>query len=309
MTLFTVPGWLQNAGAVNTAEQMRNYVSAALPGDGQLRSIGGVNYMRGDGFTVVENSPTNMNVRVRSGIAAVPGSEVGNQGCYFAANDATVTLAVTAAHASLARIDAVVVRIRDSQYSGALNTVALEVVAGTPSATPAVPTLPANSLLLAVVAVGASVTAIVQANITDMRYPINDTLFVRKASTETINNSTTLQNDDELFLDINIPNSFWQLEVFMASTANTAADLKFSWSAPASTIMTWHGINAATAFLNPTDVGTFASSGGNDGLYIVGTVNIGSTLGRLQFRWAQNALHASNAQVLFHSWIRLTRLR
>jgi hypothetical protein len=59
--------------------------------------------------------------------------------------------------------------VRDAFYSGANNDVIFQVVAGTPAGSPVAPALPANSISLATVAVGAAVTQINTANITDTR--------------------------------------------------------------------------------------------------------------------------------------------
>jgi len=99
----------------------------------------------------------------------VAGTEGTTQGVYSCLAQTTTNIAVTAAHASLPRIDTVVARVQDSAYSGAVNSFTLEVVAGTPNASPVAPTLPANSLQLADIAVAASATQIVSANITDKR--------------------------------------------------------------------------------------------------------------------------------------------
>jgi hypothetical protein len=90
-------------------------------------------------------------------------------GVYTFYNDATVTLTVTTADPTNPRIDRVVATVRDAYYTGALNNVILQVVAGTPAGSPVAPALPANSITLATVAVGAGATAITNANITDTR--------------------------------------------------------------------------------------------------------------------------------------------
>jgi hypothetical protein len=59
--------------------------------------------------------------------------------------------------------------VNDAYYTGSLNNVILQVVAGTPAGSPVAPALPANSISLATVAVGAGATALTNANITDTR--------------------------------------------------------------------------------------------------------------------------------------------
>lgn len=122
-------------------------------------------------LVVTEKSGTaNMSVDISGGSVIVQGTEISGQGAYFCYSSASVNVAVTPADATNARYDLVVARVQDSQYSGASNEWGLEVVAGTASATPEYPSVPANSVVLAVVTVPASASSIVDANIADVRY-------------------------------------------------------------------------------------------------------------------------------------------
>jgi hypothetical protein len=96
----------------------------------------------------------------------------------FCENDAALTLSIPTAHSTYSRIDRVVVRL--SAVSG--RSVDVVVVAGTPAASPAPPTLTQTSetweIPLARIAVGAGVTSILAANITDERvFPDMTNLF------------------------------------------------------------------------------------------------------------------------------------
>jgi hypothetical protein len=68
--------------------------------------------------------------------------------------------------------------VRDAFYSGAFNDVIFQVIAGTPAGSPVAPALPANSISLATVAVGAAVTQINTGNITDTRVAVTTNLPV-----------------------------------------------------------------------------------------------------------------------------------
>jgi hypothetical protein len=59
--------------------------------------------------------------------------------------------------------------VNDSFYTGSSNNVVLQVVAGTPAGSPVAPSLPANSISLATVAVAAGALSINSGNITDTR--------------------------------------------------------------------------------------------------------------------------------------------
>jgi hypothetical protein len=59
--------------------------------------------------------------------------------------------------------------VQDAYYTGASNNVIFQVVAGTPAGSPVVPSVPANSIALAEVAVAAGALSITTGNITDRR--------------------------------------------------------------------------------------------------------------------------------------------
>jgi len=173
MAVQNPPGFLQNAGTTHTAAQLRMYFAALQAGMSagatSLRARGGVHPGLGQEFSVTQTGSPSMAVLVESGACSVPGSLSSTQGNYFVVNDAQVTSSVTAAHATLPRIDLVVVNVRDSFYSGASNDCQLQVIAGTPASSPVAPTAPDNSITIAQIAVAAAASSIVNANITDTR--------------------------------------------------------------------------------------------------------------------------------------------
>lgn len=121
-------------------------------------------------LAVTEKSGTpNMSVDVAAGAAFIAGELGAAPGTYHVYNDAVKNLAISAADATNPRKDLVVARVYDSFYSGATNSWALEVVTGTPAASPAEPTVPDNCYVLALVDVAAGATSITNANITDRR--------------------------------------------------------------------------------------------------------------------------------------------
>lgn len=172
MAEINPPAFLQNAGATHTAEITREIVNA-LTGGGQAgtqRARGGVHPSLGLKLAVTQAASPNMTVDVSSGHALVPGTENIKQGLYSCFNDATKNVSIAASDPSLPRIDIIVAKVQDSFYSGATNSWSIVAVTGTAAGSPAVPTAPANALILAQIAVGAGVTSIVNANITDRRF-------------------------------------------------------------------------------------------------------------------------------------------
>ena len=158
MTVRTPPSWLQNGSHPSENDRLTTQALWATTGIINAASL-----------EVTQNSPAGMSVRVASGWAAIVGTTQANMGTYVGYNDATVVLGLTTADPTNPRIDRVCMTVNDAYYTGSLNNVVLQVVAGTPAGSPAAPATPANSISLATIAVAAGATAITTANITDTR--------------------------------------------------------------------------------------------------------------------------------------------
>lgn len=187
MVLKTIPWALTDGGAAaNPAERIRQAMQASLSasgvvnaGDLQVSALGtpnmSVNVAPGSiwipgtqGSTAGEG--TNFGAQTAYGTPAFP-STFTSQGCYFDYNDAVVNLVIGPANATNPRIDLIVATVQDADYTAGPNQAILQVIAGTPGGTPVPPTgsVPPNSVVLAQVLVGASVTSINAGNITDLR--------------------------------------------------------------------------------------------------------------------------------------------
>lgn len=154
--------WLQNR-TDHTAENDRALLTSLFGG---REGVSGAS----DLAVSQRAAGANMSVDVAIGRAAVLGDDAATtQGVYHVWNDAVKNLTIAASDPTNPRKDIVIARVRDAFYSGATNAWALEVVSGTPAASPAEPALPNNAIKLAVVAIAASATSIVNANITDAR--------------------------------------------------------------------------------------------------------------------------------------------
>lgn len=158
MTLSN-PLWLQNHQDYNAAD-----ARAMITG---LWSAGVVS-----GMAVSQASPTPaMSVQVAAGGCVIEGTETAGQGSYLCLSDATESVAIAASPGSgQSRVDLIVATIEDSAVSGSNDQWVISAVTGTPSSgTPAVPALPASSIELARVTVGANVVSILDKDITDRR--------------------------------------------------------------------------------------------------------------------------------------------
>jgi hypothetical protein len=161
MTLRTPPSWLQNGS--HPAENDRLTTQALYATTGVIASAS---------LAVTQNSPIGMSVRVASGWCAIIGTSQPNMGSYVVYNDAIQVLTITASDPTNPRIDRVVVTIQDSYYSGTADDVIFQVITGTPAGSPTAPATPANSISLATILVGATVTQINNADITDTRVDV-----------------------------------------------------------------------------------------------------------------------------------------
>jgi hypothetical protein len=129
--------------------------------------------VRATDLAVTQNGTPNMTVNVAAGGAFIRGTQSANQGAYHLWNDGTLNVAISSADLTNPRRDLIIAQVRDLNYAGAEKDARIVVVTGTPAASPSDPTVPANSLVLARVAVAAGASSIVTANITDLRSVAN----------------------------------------------------------------------------------------------------------------------------------------
>lgn len=130
---------------------------------------------------------------------------------------------------------------------------------------------------------------------------------VRKAADEALPiSTTTLQNDDELFVPLPTAGTF-AFEGRIIYDSATAADIKFAFTIPAGASFTWGIIGPATTVSSGIGDGNFnvttssatALTAGGSGVGVFtnallwGEVTMGGTAGNLQLQWAQNTSDAT----------------
>jgi len=148
--------FLQPDGVAITAQQERQG-QAATHGGGAGRPLGGRSGFRVDTASTVLSASSTTWTLTPCSVMIDPGATT-HQGLYGWSTDANVTGAVTAADATYARLDIVYIQVNDSSAgdgSGA-TTAPVLYTAGTPSASPVAPTLPARSFLLGTISVPVS---------------------------------------------------------------------------------------------------------------------------------------------------------
>ena len=125
MTEINPPGFLQNR-TDHPARVLRGMLSGMIANGGTLES--------GAWLVSQRSAGANMSVDIAGGQGYIQGTEDPNQAYYYCLSDTTVVnKTIAAADGSLSRIDLVIARVRDTQYSGATNAWTFEVVTGTPA--------------------------------------------------------------------------------------------------------------------------------------------------------------------------------
>lgn len=157
MAIITPPAWAKNG--TYTAQIDRLVLNGFLKTSG-ITSQGAYN--------VHQETPTTMNVVVSKGAAYINGADTTNQGWYHVFNDGDVALNIPASNATNPRIDLVYLRIYDQAYLGTVSSAVIEIQTGVPDPSPVVPVVTGTVLPLARVLVGAGVTSISNANITNI---------------------------------------------------------------------------------------------------------------------------------------------
>jgi hypothetical protein len=155
-----------------------NISSGQIIVSGTLGSGSGYGIGKGYGMpTVTLNGGSIMTVASNAVATQV---QLTTQGAYYCYNDnsaGAVNLAISSSNPSNPRIDVVIAQVEDAAYSGSNNDWKLAVVTGTAAASPTVPALPANAVVLAYVWVPAAATNIITADILDLRVAFNRNPF------------------------------------------------------------------------------------------------------------------------------------
>ncbi len=135
-----------------------------------------------------------------------------------------------------------------------------------------------------------------------------------KTVDETVNNSTTLQNDDHLAWPVTA-NAVYALELHLVPNSGTSADFKLAWTFPVGLTMDWsvQTFDAGSVWVTnggfvQTTVVVVGGTAGDSQTAFYGMVYVGANTGTLQLQWAQNAAFVADTIVRKGSWGRLTRI-
>jgi hypothetical protein len=148
--------WLNGSTQFN-AQELRRADAAEFNGDGSAFGVRGGIVRHGDQSLVVTVNASDV-VTIQPGAVVVPGNSGVGNGCYRSALGAAETGNLTARNATNPRIDLVVFRVYDDDVVTTHNlyTGRIEVIAGTPAASPVAPALPSLAVELARITVPAT---------------------------------------------------------------------------------------------------------------------------------------------------------
>lgn len=142
-------------------------------------------------------------------------------------------------------------------------------------------------------------------------------LFAIKSASETVNNSTTLQDDDHLKLTLAANTTYnVTLCIMIEAASSNIPDFKFTFSGPAlsTASFAYHGSEAAGSFFGGSqmvygevDV-VNVNTGTTASMTLFGVVITAGSGGDFTFRWAQNSVHASDVYIRRNGYLRADKV-
>jgi hypothetical protein len=171
MAPVTPPAW-QQAGSYSARldrQVLAGLITPNLAG-GLMVGRGGVKPSGANtSIKVTQRASPDMWVTVAMGTCYIPATST-TGGSYICHNDAAYDVQITSSHATLARKDLIIARVKDAvDDTGAINAFTIEVVTGTAAGSPSAPALPSQSINLAELLIPAASSSVTNANITDRR--------------------------------------------------------------------------------------------------------------------------------------------
>jgi len=140
--------------------------------------------------------------------------------------------------------------------------------------------------------------------------------LIRKAATQTVNNSAALINDLELLLPVAI-NDVFEFTMVLRVLSNAAADIQYDIIVPAAGALFYLpadriGPLAAMGMVQPRTEGllnTMTTGGGWEEWITLQAIYIGgANAGNIQLRWSQRVATVVDTQVLENSFLRALKL-
>lgn len=141
--------------------------------------------------------------------------------------------------------------------------------------------------------------------------------FARRTSTASISSSTTLTDDSQLFVPVQI-NAVYTFLMWLQYDGPTAADLKWQINVPSGASFAGHSHGLIPTAASQQDfqgfpvthgsANTWGCLGGSATGLLFGAVITGGTAGNVQLSWAQNTSNATAVRIFAPSFMRLDRV-
>jgi hypothetical protein len=132
-----------------------------------------------------------------------------------------------------------------------------------------------------------------------------------KLADETVNNSSVLQDDDELFLTVEANKSYWGSLLLRYNTGATP-DIKLHFTYPISCSIRFTGYtDKDTTVVCITETGNLSLKGSSTGEFVY-TIPLyianGANAGTITLQWAQDVANATDTKVLAGSVLMLQKV-
>lgn len=137
-------------------------------------------------------------------------------------------------------------------------------------------------------------------------------LVIRKSVDETISNSTTLQDDDELYNTLEANKTYVVTGTFFVTSMTARPDFKFAFSSPTGSTMNIGYITGSTApsrgeMLQTSDTESQSITVPSNypvTVQVSGTIKTGASAGNLKLEWAQHTANSTGVTMMQGSYIK-----
>lgn len=143
-------------------------------------------------------------------------------------------------------------------------------------------------------------------------------LWARTLATQSVTSSTTLQDDDYMFVSVDA-NAEYHVECMVTYGGAAAGDLKMLFRTPAGATFTGMATAIVSTGASQQDIQTMQYAGNSSEVW--GTLGSGQqygivhgalvtvgTAGTFKVEWAQNTSNATATQIFTNSYLKLTRM-
>lgn len=148
----------------------------------------------------------------------------------------------------------------------------------------------------------------------DVNTYLVNSVGVRKTANESVTSSTTLQDDDELFVSV-AANFTYEVSCMLKYDGATTGDFKIQWNVPASATFDYSILRLQTGASDATAVALdygqenvdmvmgAIGSGTTATAMILGTLIVAGTAGTFGLKWAQGTSSATATRILTRSML------